>query len=282
MAERRMFTKAIIGSDIFLDMPLTSQALYFHLAMRADDDGFVNNPRKILRMIGASDDDCKLLIAKRFILVFESGIIVIKHWKMHNYIQRDRYKPTIFQGELSRLTVQNDKSYEEVSPRKELTDMDASLEKNLPESACIQDVYKSDTQVRLGEVSVDQSNNTISSTEAVTKAENNCNCDEIVSAFNQVCISLPKVREVTDRRCKAMKSLKAVADKYGGFQRLFELAEQSDFLSGRNGQWKGCGFDWLLKPSNAVKVFEGNYTNETNKEAKDERYRASERYGTVI
>lgn len=86
MAERRMFAKAIIDSDAFLDMPLSTQALYFHLAMRADDEGFVGNPKKIQRMIGASDDDCRILISKRFILTFQSGIVVIKHWRIHNYI----------------------------------------------------------------------------------------------------------------------------------------------------------------------------------------------------
>ena len=79
MAEKRMFTKKIVDSDAFLDMPLSTQALYFHLNMQADDDGFVNNPKKIQRVIGASADDLKLLIAKRFVLGFESGIIVVKH-----------------------------------------------------------------------------------------------------------------------------------------------------------------------------------------------------------
>ena len=94
MAERRMFSKSIIDSDVFLDMPLSTQALYFHLAMRADDEGFVNNPKKIQKMIGASDDDIRILVMKRYVLTFESGIIVIKHWKIHNYIQSDRFKPT--------------------------------------------------------------------------------------------------------------------------------------------------------------------------------------------
>ena len=87
MAERRMFSKTIIDSDAFLDMPLSTQSLYFHLSMRADDDGFINNPKKIQRMIGCADDDLKLLIAKNFIIPFESGIVVIKHWKIHNYIR---------------------------------------------------------------------------------------------------------------------------------------------------------------------------------------------------
>lgn len=126
MAERRMFAKTIIDSDAFLDMPLSAQALYFHLSMRADDDGFVNNPKKIQRMVGASDDDCKLLVLKRFILTFESGIIVIKHWKIHNYIQKDRYKETVYLQEKSTLGLNENNAYTE----------------------CIQDGYKADTQDR--------------------------------------------------------------------------------------------------------------------------------------
>jgi uncharacterized phage protein (TIGR02220 family) len=111
MAERRMFAKTIIDSDAFLEMPLTTQALYFHLAMRADDDGFINNPKRFQRFIGCSDDELKLLIAKRFVIVFESGVIVIKHWRMHNYIRTDRYKPTAYQEEKASLHLKENGSY---------------------------------------------------------------------------------------------------------------------------------------------------------------------------
>lgn len=113
MAERRMFTKKIIDSDAFLDMPLSTQSLYFHLNMRADDDGFLNNPKKIQRMIGASDDDLKLLFAKRFVLSFDNGVVVIKHWRMHNLIRKDRYSPTQYTEEMDTLTVKSDGSYTE-------------------------------------------------------------------------------------------------------------------------------------------------------------------------
>lgn len=111
MAERRMFTQKIIDSDAFLDMPMSTQALYFHLNMRADDDGFINNPKKVCRMIGASEDDIKLLIAKRFVLAFESGVIVIKHWRMHNLIRKDRYHGTQYQEEMSRLSLKENGAY---------------------------------------------------------------------------------------------------------------------------------------------------------------------------
>lgn len=104
MAERRMFSKKVVDSDLFLDMPLSTQCLYFHLALRADDDGFVNKVKRIQRMIGSSDDDLRILIAKDFVKPFESGLIVITHWKIHNYIQKDRYRPSEY-SEKSLLTV---------------------------------------------------------------------------------------------------------------------------------------------------------------------------------
>ena len=103
MAERRMFSKKIIDSDEFLDMPLETQSLYFHLAMRADDDGFINNAKKLIRAIGARQSDLKTLIEKRFIIAFDSGILAIRHWKVHNLIRYDRYKATMFLEERSKL-----------------------------------------------------------------------------------------------------------------------------------------------------------------------------------
>lgn len=145
MAERRMFAKTIIDSDAFLDMPLSTQALYFHLSMRADDDGFINNPKKIQRMVGCGDDDLKLLMAKRFILVFESGVIVIKHWKIHNYIRNDRYKPTLYQDEKALLADKDNKAY---TFAEELPKHDEKL--GIPDDN--QTVHQMDTQVRLGKV----------------------------------------------------------------------------------------------------------------------------------
>ncbi len=111
MAERRMFAKTIIDSDAFIDMPLSTQALYFHLSMRADDDGFINNAKKIQRMIGASDDDLKMLAVKRFIIPFDTGIVVIKHWKIHNYIRGDRKKDTVYPEEMALLMEKENGAY---------------------------------------------------------------------------------------------------------------------------------------------------------------------------
>lgn len=139
MAERRMFAKTIIDSDAFIDMPLSTQALYFHLSMRADDDGFINNPKKIVRMIGASEDDFKLLQAKKFIISFETGIIVIKHWKLHNYIPKDRYKPTVYTEEMAMLEVKDNNVY------------------TVCIQPCIQDGYNSETQVSIGKYNLGKS-----------------------------------------------------------------------------------------------------------------------------
>lgn len=106
-----MFTKRITDSDSFLDMPMSTQCLYFHLNMNADDDGFVNNPKKIQRMIGASDDDVKILISKSFVLCFDNGVVVIKHWRMHNTLRKDRYKPTDYQEEFKMLGLKENNSY---------------------------------------------------------------------------------------------------------------------------------------------------------------------------
>ena len=127
-----MFAKTIIDSDAFLDMPASTQLLYFHLAMRADDDGFINNPKKIQRMVGCGDDDAKILVGKKFIIPFETGIVVIKHWKIHNYIAKDRYHETKYKDEKALLNTDCNGSY----------------------TTCIQDVHKMDTQVRLGKDSL--------------------------------------------------------------------------------------------------------------------------------
>ena len=139
MAERRMFAKSIIDSDAFLDLPQSTQLLYFHLAMRADDDGFVNNPKRIARAVGCGDDDAKLLLAKQFIISFASGVIVIRHWRLHNYIQKDRYHETAYKDEKASLGIDKNNVY------------------SVLDTGCIHDGYNLDTEVRLGKVSIGKS-----------------------------------------------------------------------------------------------------------------------------
>lgn len=134
MAKRRMFAQTIIDSDAFLDMPASTQLLYFHLGMRADDDGFINKPKSIMRACGGNDDDMKILVSKKFIIPFESGVVVIKHWKIHNLIAKDRYTETKYKEERSALMLDDNNSY----------------------TLCIQDVNKMETQVRLVKSSQDE------------------------------------------------------------------------------------------------------------------------------
>lgn len=111
MAQKRMFSLSVVDTDKFLEMPISSRLLYYELGMRADDDGFVDDWKKILMFTGLKDDDMKLLIAKQFILPFESGVIVIRHWRLNNYLRNDRYKTTQYQEELKQLNIDNNNVY---------------------------------------------------------------------------------------------------------------------------------------------------------------------------
>lgn len=248
-----MFAKTIIDSDTFLDMSLSTQALYFHLSMRADDDGFINNPKKIQRMIGASADDLKLLIAKNFIIPFETGIVVIKHWKIHNYIRSDRYKPSIFK-EKELVKLDEHLTYQSVD------NMDTN---GIPTDN--QAVYQMDTQDRLGKDSIGKDSigkdNTLLSVSADTKQR--INYEDIMSLFNSICVSLPKIRNLTDLRKQKIR--KASKELNGDFESFFKKIENSDFLTGKNGNWNGCNFDWVFKPQNLIKIIEGNYDNKKPK-----------------
>lgn len=138
MAQKRMFSLKIIDTDNFLEMPISARELYFQFGMRADDDGFVGNPRRIIKMIGASDDDVKILIAKKFIIPFESGVCVISDWKIHNYIQKDRYQETQYKDEKRLLVETENGNY------------------LLKKSKWIQNGYKMDTQIRLDKIRLDK------------------------------------------------------------------------------------------------------------------------------
>lgn len=113
MAERRMFAKTIVLSDAFLDMPLGARCLYMTMGMLADDDGFVNNPKSIIRQCGATEDDMRILFAKKFVIPFDNGVVVIKHWRINNYLQKDRYNETKYLEEKSMLTINEKGAYEQ-------------------------------------------------------------------------------------------------------------------------------------------------------------------------
>ena len=217
--------------------------------MRADDDGFINNPKKIQRMIGASEDDLKLLIAKKFIIPFETGIVVIKHWKIHNYIRKDTYKETFYKEEKSILSVDENGMYQ-------------FCDEPVTEALQLRDEPL--TQDRLGKESIVKDSigkdNTLLSVSTDTKQK--INYENIMNLFNSVCVSLPKIRNLTELRKQKIR--KANKELSGDFENFFKRIENSDFLTGKNGSWNGCNFDWIFKPQNLIKIIEGNYDNKNS------------------
>ena len=250
MAEKRRFTQTIVDIYAFLDMPLSTQALYFHLNMHADDDGFVNNPKKIQRVIGASLDDLKLLIAKRFILVFENGVIVIKHWRMHNLLRKDRYNPTQYQDQMERLELKDNGAYTEKLPEPlEIKESESVATRWQPDDNQMAHRIGKDRigKDRIGEVRGEESVETAT-------------CQQVVDLFHSICVSYPAVKTLSESRKKAIRARLRVYS-LEDFKSLFEKAEASSFLKGSNDRNWSATFDWLLKESNMVKVLEGNYDN---------------------
>ena len=239
MAERRMFAKTIIDSDAFLDMPLSSQALYFHLSMRADDEGFINNPKKIVRMIGASEDELKLLIAKHFVIPFESGVCVIKHWRIHNYIQKDRFKETVYQEERAMLTLKENNAY-------------------TLDTGCIHDGYKMEPQVSIGKDSIGKVR--IGEYNARTREEP-LDLQWCMDLWNDLkTYGIKPVIDITGTRYQALKD---VIQIYGedGYKDAIEKIRASQFLQGHNDKSWVVTFDWFLK--NFARVLEGQFDDKS-------------------
>ena len=242
MAERRMFTQKIVDSDAFLDMPLSTQALYFHLNMRADDDGFVNNPKKIQRMIGASEDDLKLLIGKRFILGFENGVIVIKHWRMHNLLRKDRYNPTQYQEQMAKLQLKDNGSYTETEV------VEIPMVEAPEESMATRwqpDGNQMATQDSIGKDSI---------------GKDRIDYNGIKDAYNRLCPSLPSVRTLSESRKKAIKA-RLTSYTVEDLEEAFMKAESSSFLKGNNDRNWQADFDWILKDANLAKILDGKYVD---------------------
>lgn len=233
MAERRMFAKTIIDSDAFIDMPTTARLLYYDLGMRADDDGFVNSPKKIMRMIGASEDDMKILIAKKFIIPFESGVVVIKHWRINNYLRSDRYKKTTYQEEKEQLTVKENGAY--------------SLDGIPMVDLLVDHRYPKDS---IGEVRLDKGNNDICQS----------SLQDVIDKWNST--GFPEVKYMASSSKRASHLKQRI--KEHGLETVLEaidIANSSQFLHGNNKDGWTMTFDWFVKPSNFIKVLEHNYDN---------------------
>ncbi len=263
MAKRRMFSLDIVDTDKFLEMPATTQLLYFHLGMHADDYGFISSPRKILMFTKSTSDDLKLLITKGYIIPFENGVVVIRDWKVNNCLRADRLQNTRFIDELSTLNIVNG-TYELCQPSdnhmatedrigKDRIDKDRIGEDN----DCLQNVSKMEPELNLTEQNLTELNRT----------EERVDYQEIVNLYNDTCVSFPKVLALSESRKKAIKArLKSYSLE--DFKKLFEMAESSRFLKGGNDRNWSANFDWLIKDSNMAKVLEGNYENRAGSKPK--------------
>lgn len=260
MAERRMFAKTIVESDAFLDMPLSAQSLYIHLGMNADDWGFVNNPRSIRRMCGASEDDLRLLVAKKFILTFDSGAAVIKSWWVNNYVQSDRRHPTRYQEELETLFLDENKSYTTKDTGVLPADMFNRVSKVEPvciqpvskmDTKCIQSVSKMDTEVRLGKVRLGESTSNSSrvDTQPNPKGFGACAPEQPKKrrAKKFVKPTIPEVAEYAEGFIKS-RNLRLTGKTFRA-ERFVSWYDSNGWKVGKNPMkdWKGAVRTWIFK-----------------------------------
>lgn len=248
MAERRMFAKTIVLSDAFLDMPLSTRCLYFTLGMLADDDGFVGSPKSIMRQCGATQDDMLLLLSKRFVLGFDSGVIVIKHWKLNNYLRNDRYTPTTYKEELAALMLDQKGSYTEADG------------KRYPDGIPVGIPTVSTGKDSIGKVSIGKDSIGKTTSSSSWKAE----VAQVVEAWNSLGLSqVKKIVPGSDRD----KQLKKRISDYGIDEvlRAIENVRESEFLKGGGEKGWTIQFDWFISPNNFAKVLEGNYAKSREK-----------------
>ena len=284
MANKRMFTLTVVNTDAFLEMPCSTQALYFHLCMRADDDGFVASPKIITRTVGASEDDLKLLVAKRFVLVFEDGVIVIKHWRMHNTLSVGRYKETAYLEHKALLKLKPNNAYSlnegepledsrlvELGKRqvKRIDEQKTNKRRTIDEQKTNTDKRRIDKN-RIEENSIDKNRVEEDSIGEYEGEEHLPQIDYslIVRLFNEICVSYPKVKGLSEDDKKNIRDrLKTYTLE--DFRELFELAENSDFLKGDNDSGWRATFDWLIEDDSMAKVLNGKYEYKISRKSKN-------------
>lgn len=245
MAKRRMFSLNVVDTDKFLDMPVSSQLLYFHLGMRADDDGFVASAKKIAGISGCNIDDLKLLIEKGYIISFEDGVIAITEWYENNSIRKDRYCKSVYTDYRRSLEVIDGKY--RIKTEENVTDNNQTTPKRQPNDNQTITGRLSDGLPRIGQDRIDQE-----------EKRDSTNYQEIISMYNDTCVSFPKVTKLSENRKKAIRARLKVYTP-DDFKKMFEMAEGSSFLKGANSRNWSATFDWLINDSNMAKVLDGNY-----------------------
>ena len=234
MAQRRMFSKKITETDFFLDMPMSAQCLYFHLNMSADDDGFIGNVKTIRRMIGASEDDLKLLMAKEFLIPFDSGVVVIKDWKIHNYIRSDRYNETVYQDEKKQLKQLDNGRYELGIPN------------------VIPAVHQMDTQVRLGKDRLGK-DNTLSSDSTVYPYK------EIIEYLNDIA---NKQYKYTTSKTQTMIKAR--------FNEGFNLEDFKSVIDTKSKEWTNTDMEKYLRPETLFGTKFESYLNQSVEKSQED------------
>lgn len=284
MAERRMFAMTIIDSDDFLDMPLSTQALYFHLSMRADDDGFINNPKKIQRTIGATDGDAAMLVAKKFIIPFDTGVVVIKHWRINNYLRNDRYHETVYQEEKNQLTIKDNRAYTLKSddgipvgiPMVDQRYTENRIDKNRQDKNRLVECNSDSNCYRELPSSEDRE----VPTKGVMRASEHDAAQLFMERFNAIDGVLPCSRLHVSREIKINTLLSTFTQDE--IDRAFDNLSHSDFLRGKvpgaNGKAWSVTFDWFIEVSNFTKVLEGTYNNTSNSSESQEQEITPEMY----
>jgi hypothetical protein len=240
MAERRMFTQKITEADSFTALPPTTQCLYFHLCMNADDDGFSNKIRQAMFNAHADQNDFEMLVQKRFILPFDSGVIVIKHWRMHNLIRSDRYHETDYLEEKATLLLKDNGVYTDALP------VGMTIDNQVSTTGMTIDNQVS-TEDRLGK-------------DRLGKDREVINYQQIADMYNDTCVSFPRLTTLSDARKKAIRA-RLNTYTIDDFALMFKKAEASTFLKGGNDRNWRATFDWMIKDSNMAKILDGNYDN---------------------
>ena len=269
MAERRMFSKKIIDSARFIKMPTSSQALYFHMGVRADDDGVVEG-YNVMRMIGATEDDLKVLVAKGFVTILNEDLVAyINDWKEHNLIRADRKIDSIYKDLLLQIVpevqILEPKQRSDVKNKQVNTSNGQPVDNQWTTNGQPMDVQmpsmdgEMSAQDRLGKDRLGKDR--LGKDKSMRKT---IDYQKIVDMYNDTCVSFPRLKTLSDSRKKAIKARFNSGYTYDDFKKLFEKAEQSTFLKGSNKNNWSATFDWLIKDSNMAKVLDGNYDNKSS------------------
>ena len=285
MAQKRMFTMKIVDSDAFLDMPVSAQLLYFHLGMRADDDGFVDRPKRVMKDVGVNEDDLKILIAKKFILTFDNGLLVIKHWRMHNTLSKNRYHETQYLEEKRMLLLKDNGAYSlttgkpiddsrllEMSERQSVK-QNVKIDEQKTNKRRTKDEQKTHPDIDLGlgldkgldldtELDKDKEKEV---NDLIVSKDTICQTDvqRIITEWNTLEeFGIAPVKMLTPKREKLLKSRirgNGVDDILAAIGNI----RNSAFLQGQNNRAWMITFTWFLQPENFAKVFEGQYSNKS-------------------